>query len=419
MLRKNGLDTGRIWRSMGASMFNQVDWLQWWNNRLFWSVSLISFSVLDSTTLRWICELFQLSSVLRFGGTTSLPANIFSSSGASSNRRKFESWRIHTTTPVHWVEDNSSISCKAVAGRLIPMIQPELGSANTDLSLLGGNHPKPLKRIWIPVSTWARHRILTAERLQDGSLKWSAVISDDAPFSTPRLGNTFWCSKRIRTPLIPAADSHLEPSKWWCRIDDLDGGQALRSVTGHRSSRDCDSQLKEQLISLSWFHTHITSVDLRRHRLFPPITGVPDMPSHPGEVEPPSEWQPFILHKRAGNSTSTENIENQEPLSLSEIRLKPRRAPGSSKGQCCQAPSSNWITAPWSLATACPVDSNLQSEQGRLKLLDNVSLIIPAVVHSKIQLQQKTWRSFFRHLTPVTNPCSRSCQVGLSAIRLK
>ena len=108
-----------------------------------------------------LSELFHLSSVLRFGGTSSLPANdLLDLSGASIERGgnlNLEGIHTDNTTFIE-LKDNSSISSQGevMLGRLMTHgYSLELGSANTDLSLLGIGEPsQPLKKgIWIPIST--------------------------------------------------------------------------------------------------------------------------------------------------------------------------------------------------------------------------------------------------------------------------
>ena len=81
----------------------------------------------------------------------------------------------------------------------------ELGSANTDLSLLGIGEPTQTPEERDLDSNFNMSPViesLNAERLQDGSLKWSAVISDDSAFSsiTTHWEYLFGAPREFRTP---------------------------------------------------------------------------------------------------------------------------------------------------------------------------------------------------------------------------
>ena len=129
----------------------------------------------------------------------------------------------------------------------------ELGTANTDLSLLGIGEPTQTPEERDLDSSFNMSPViesLNAERLQDGSLKWRAVISDDSAFSsiTTRWEYLFGAPREFRTPsYIPAADSQSGTVEVvMSDYDDSDGGLLLLTVCDQAIDHqgNCDSQLE-------------------------------------------------------------------------------------------------------------------------------------------------------------------------------
>ena len=134
------------------------------------------------------------------------------------------------------------------------MYSLELGTANTDLSLLGIGEPTQTPEERDLDSSFNMSPViesLNAERLQDGSLKWSAVISDDSAFTTltTRWEYLIGAPREFSSPsYIPAADSQSGTVEVvMSDYDDSDGGILLLTV--------CDQAIDHQR---AVSYTHLT-----------------------------------------------------------------------------------------------------------------------------------------------------------------
>ncbi|MEC8184996.1 MAG: hypothetical protein VX208_07915, partial [SAR324 cluster bacterium] len=366
---------------------------------------------LANTTLT-LSNSFQLSSVLRFGGTSSLPANdLLDLSEASielAGDLNLTGVKTDNTTFIE-LTDNSSIRSdgQIVLGRMMPHGHSlELGSTDTELNLLGIGEPSELPESdgnptlnMSPVI-----ESLNAERLQNGGLKWSAVISDDSAFSslTTHWEYLFGASRNFSTPVYRSGYSSQSGTVEvvMTDYDDSDSGMLLITVCEQASNHqgNCDSQqdgatsLSFELIPFAYQLPLICEDD----DCIQPTDPLPEIPSSVPEAN-------SIASSEANESSVEEGgnifinggvlkIQEQLLLNGNQIETGGGRLVLENGASLHQGASLKLDNGTLELGDSLKLDnSTLFSDSAVLKLLDNLSLIIPAdISFREILLLQKT-----------------------------
>ncbi|MDP7136958.1 MAG: hypothetical protein QF560_01130, partial [SAR324 cluster bacterium] len=366
---------------------------------------------LDNSTLDLSSEL-QLSSVFRFGGDSVLPGDdLLDLSGASielGGNLNLEGIKTDNTTFVE-LKDNSSISSNRPIelGRLMPHGHTlELGSAETELSLLGIGEPPELPEgngnPTINLSPVIES--LNAERLQDGGLKWSVVISDDSAFSslTTHWEYLFGGSREFSSPsYIPSMGSQSGTVEVvMTDYDDSDSGMLLLTVCDQASDHDgeCDLQ-KEGATTLSFElipYAYELPLICEDQDCTQTLDGPPANLSNPSSSNSIQSLQDNQTSGSEGGSILLKGgvLQIQEKLTLSGSLIE--TGGGSlvlhDGALLIQGSSLKLDNGTLELGDNLELDnSTLHADASVLRLLDHVSLVIPADISFKeIQLQLKT-----------------------------
>ncbi|HJO46437.1 MAG TPA: hypothetical protein QF683_17470, partial [SAR324 cluster bacterium] len=354
----------------------------------------------------------DLSSVLRLGGNSLLPGNdlltLYGASIELGGNLNLEGIKTDNTTFVE-LKDNSSIRSNRPIelGRLMPHGHTlELGSAETELSLLGIGEPPELPEgngnPTINLSPVIES--LNAERLQDGSLKWSVVISDDSAFSSI---STHWeylfgAPRNFNSPAytsVPGSQTGTVEVVM-SDYDDSDSGMLLLTVCDQASDHDgeCDFQ-KEGATTLNFElipYAYELPLICEDQDCTQTLDGPPPSPvGSLTEIPAPSSEDNQAVDSVGGSILLKGGVlQIQEKLTLSGSLIK--TGGGSlvlhDGALLNQGSSLKLDNGTLELGDNLELDnSTLHADASVLRLLDHVSLVMPADMSFKeIQLQQKT-----------------------------